>query len=187
MGSLCTANRTSGGPLASGYTPMTSRTGCGCGANRDAIVESRTGCGCGANRNAIAGSRTGCGCGANRNAIAESRTGCGCGGNRNAVAESRTGCGCGNRDDNRQEPCACAGLLAKIRAVDFALYELVLYLEHSPDRHDALDMYHKLLCRKKELTAEYESTCGPLTAFGNESHTSWDWVDKPFPWEYSAN
>jgi spore coat protein JB len=71
--------------------------------------------------------------------------------------------------------------------VDFALYELVLYLDAYPDCHDALDMYHKLLCRKKELTAEYESTCGPLTAFSNESHTSWDWIDKPFPWEYSAN
>ena len=71
--------------------------------------------------------------------------------------------------------------------MDFALYELVLYLDAYPDCQDALDMYHKLLCRQKELTAEYESACGPLTAFGNVSHTSWDWIDKPFPWEYSAN
>ena len=152
MGSLCTANRASGGPLAAGYTPMTSRTGCGCGTNRS-TVEPRTGCGCGANRNTV---------------------------------EPRTGCGCG-RSNDQQNTCACAGLLAKIRAVDFALYELVLYLDAYPDCRDALDTYHKLLCRKRELIAEYESTCGPLTAFGNESHTSWDWIDKPFPWEYSAN
>jgi len=166
LGSLCTANRTSGGPLAHGYSAATLRTGCGCGVNRN-TNESRTGCGCG-----------------NRN-NAEARTGCGCG-NRNNV-ESRTVCGCGNHNNVERDNGACGKLLAQIRAVDFALYELVLYLDAYPDCQDALDMYHKLLCRKNELTAEYESACGPLTAFGNMSHTSWDWIDKPFPWEYSAN
>ena len=152
LGSLCTANRTSGGPLASGYFPTASRTGCG-GNGRNSAVEPRTRCGC----------------------------------NGNAVVEPRTGCGCSNHNDNGQPSHACTELLAKIRAVDFALYELVLYLDAYPNCQDALDMYHKLLCRQKELTAEYESACGPLTAFGNESHTSWDWIDKPFPWEFSAN
>ena len=168
LGSQCTANRTSGGPLASGYFPTASRTGCGCGGNgRNSAVEPRTRCGC------------------NGNAVVEPHTGCGC--NRNAVVEPRTGCGCSNHNDNGQPSHACTELLAKIRAVDFALYELVLYLDAYPDCQDALDMYHKLLCRQKELTAEYESACGPLTAFGNVSHTSWDWIDKPFPWDYSAN
>ena len=153
LGSLCTANRTSGGPMANGYPATMTRTGCGCGAGRNA-VEPRTGFGCG---------------------------------NRNNTVESRTGCGCGNDNKTSHDNGACCKLLAQIRAVDFALYELVLYLDAYPDCQDALDMYHKLLCRQKELTAEYESACGPLTAFGNVSHTSWDWIDKPFPWEYNAN
>ena len=38
----------------------------------------------------------------------------------------------------------------------------------------------------EELQKQYEKVCGPLTAFGNESHTTWDWMSHPAPWEYGA-
>lgn len=81
----------------------------------------------------------------------------------------------------------CEKLLDQIRAVDFALVELVLYLDAYPHCHEALDTYHKLIARRKGLYAQYEASCGPLTAMGNRSTSSWDWIDKPFPWEYKAN
>ncbi len=78
-------------------------------------------------------------------------------------------------------------LLTELREVDFALAELVLYLNAYPHTPEALAYYHKLRERRAVLKEEYEKSCGPLTAMGNESHSSWDWTDTPFPWEYEAN
>ncbi len=77
--------------------------------------------------------------------------------------------------------------MAQIRAVDFALVELNIYLDGYPDCQEALDMYHKLVHRRPELYNQYEDTFGPLTMTGNRSSTKWQWIDQPFPWEYNAN
>ena len=77
--------------------------------------------------------------------------------------------------------------LTELREVDFALTELVLYLNAYPHTPEALAYYHKLKERRAVLMEEYEKNCGPLTAMGNTSHNSWDWTDTPFPWEYEAN
>ncbi len=112
------------------------------------------------------------------------------------------GCGCHHHDHNHhhdhdhdhdhdhahdRDNCGCNKLLRQIRAVDFALYEVVLYLDVYPTSCEALDTYHKLVARRKALCQEYQAACGPLTSTGNESRTSWDWIEKPFPWEASAN
>ncbi len=70
--------------------------------------------------------------------------------------------------------------------MDFALYEVVLYLDAYPHSCEALETYHKLKADREALHRAYEANIGPLTAFGNESTTSWDWMKKPFPWEYNA-
>ncbi len=93
------------------------------------------------------------------------------------------GCGCGQGKDRT----ARQKLTEQIRAVDFALYETVLYLDVYPRSCDALETYRKLKAQQKELHMEYEALFGPLTAFGNESQTSWDWMSKPFPWEYDTD
>lgn len=94
-------------------------------------------------------------------------------------------CGCGDKDNGNHT--SCKKLLEQIRTVDFALYETILYLDVYPHSCDALETYHKLKAQQKALRKEYESLCGPLTAFGNQSQTSWDWISKPFPWEYDAD
>ena len=154
----------------------TVRSGCGCGAERNTNTV-RSGCGCNAERRADT-VRSGCGCGAERNTNTV-RSGCGCAAERNTNTV-RSGCGCNG--DNQ----VCQHLLARIQAVDFALYELVLYLDVYPQSCDALETYHKLKEQHEELCREYEKVCGPLTAFGNESHTTWDWMSHPAPWEYGA-
>ena len=78
-------------------------------------------------------------------------------------------------------------LLCELRKIDFALMETVLYLDAYPHTPEALAYYHKLNERRAVLTEEYQKSSGPLTAMGNMSKTSWDWVDTPFPWEYEAN
>ena len=133
-------------------------------------------CGCGCGNNGGYGNGNGTGNG-NRNGS----------GNGNRVrpssAASRSGsCGCGG-----DERSSCKKLMEQIRAVDFALYETVLYLDVYPHSCDALETYHKLKSQSEALHREYESTCGPLSAFGNQSTTSWDWMSKPFPGEYDAD
>lgn len=78
-------------------------------------------------------------------------------------------------------------LLARLRAIDFAIYETILYLDAYPDNAEALAYYHRLLTQRKPLVAEYEKSVGPLTACGNASTDRWTWVDCPWPWEYEAN
>ena len=119
---------------------------------------------------------------------------CGCGrsshGNQTVPAQSvdipsiEEGCGCGCGEQNGTN---CDKLLKQIQTVDFALYEVILYLDAYPDHCEALELYHKLVARRKGLWASYEEACGPLTAMGNVSTTSWDWVKSPAPWEYSQN
>ena len=89
-----------------------------------------------------------------------------------------SGCGCkGN----------CGELRHKLQAVDFAIYELVLYLDAYPECEEALSMYNHLVAERCELASEYERECGPIGILGNKSNTSWDWVKGPSPWEYGAN
>ena len=78
-------------------------------------------------------------------------------------------------------------LLSRIREVEFALVETVLYLDAYPYNRQALAFYQDLLNERNRLVDQYEKNVGPLTAVGNRSNTSWDWVKNPWPWEFAAN
>lgn len=103
----------------------------------------------------------------------------------NSDPHRRSGCGCNG--GKVPDTASCDRLMDRIRAVDFALYETILYLDVYPNSCDALETYHKLKAQSEALHTEYEATRAPLTAFGNKSDTSWDWMSKPFPWEYDAD
>ena len=81
----------------------------------------------------------------------------------------------------------CAAKLEKIRALDFALQETVLYLDAYPQNRQALNYYHQLIKQRKQMMEDYEASCGPLTMYGNTSQNSWDWINGPWPWEHDAN
>ncbi len=169
-----------------------SRGGCSFGQN-----QTRGGCGCGSEQNQTRG---GCGCNAERN---RPHAGCGCGSEQNQSHDHDRGHDRDSAYDGRKAipamqngGCGCGGnggvsparkkLMEQIRAVDFALYEVILYLDVHPNSCDALETYHKLKAQKEDLHKEYEATCGPITAFGNQSGVSWDWIGSPFPWEFGA-
>ena len=71
----------------------------------------------------------------------------------------------------------------RLQRISFALVELVLYLDAYPNCRKALAYYHSLLDMKKKLTAEYQAQYGPITAFGNDSRSEWNWTKTPWPWE----
>ena len=77
--------------------------------------------------------------------------------------------------------------LNQIRAIDFAIQETVLYLNAYPGCRQALEFYHHLIAQRKQLMEHYEKEHGPLTMYGNTSHSSWDWIEGPWPWEPDAN
>jgi len=94
----------------------------------------------------------------------------------------------GERDGRGRVGCAsCQRDLKKLRAIDFAIQETVLYLDAYPDNRQALEYYHKLIEMRTRLLSSYEKTCGPLSIYGNTSRQSWDWVEGPWPWEHDAN
>lgn len=74
-------------------------------------------------------------------------------------------------------------LMRKLQEVEFAIYELTLYLDAYPESQEALKHYHSLMDARRSLVAEYQSKRGPLTMYGNESTSSWDWASTPWPWE----
>ena len=192
------------GSTGSGSRSSCHRCGGGCGlaGGRSPIgAQNHYGNACPLPREARSG---GCGCGLNRGRSipAQSReVDCGCGANNRQGNVGRMGrLDCHDHNDHHDhnghnghpDGCngqkeACKRLLEQIRAVDFALWETVLYLDVYPHSCDALETYHKLKAQSEALRREYEKACGPMTATGNQSTTSWDWMNQPFPWEYDAD
>ena len=74
-------------------------------------------------------------------------------------------------------------LMRKIMEIDFALNEMVLFLDTHPNDKKALALYHKYADKSRELKAVYNENFGPLTPADNLSEDCWDWVHGPWPWE----
>lgn len=83
--------------------------------------------------------------------------------------------------------CNCRTLMKRIRETDFALVETVLFLNSHPESKEALAYYHELKKKNEALRAEYNSSCGPLTAYSNECENEWKWVKMPWPWELDSD
>lgn len=73
-----------------------------------------------------------------------------------------------------------------ISAVQFAMWELHLYLDSHPYCKETAK---KLAAYREEydkLTAEYEKAYGPLNET-SRSTSRWAWISDPWPWETEAN
>lgn len=95
-----------------------------------------------------------------------------------------------NANERGGRPASCGNCqkeLQKLRAIDFAIQETVLYLDAYPECRQALEYYHKLIEMRERVLSSYEKACGPMTMYGNKSQRSWDWVEGPWPWENEAN
>ena len=102
--------------------------------------------------------------------------------NNDRSARERS-CGCGRE----REGCSGESLLDTIQTLDFALFEVTLYLDAYCDDCQALELYHRLLEQRRVAAEKYEAEIGPLTFRGNRSCTQWDWVNQPYPWDIRAN
>jgi hypothetical protein len=77
-------------------------------------------------------------------------------------------------------------LLRKINTMDFAMYELKLFLDTHPNDADALALRDKYAKRRDVLVAEYEQKYGPLNMSTVTGATMWKWIADPWPWEYTG-
>ena len=74
--------------------------------------------------------------------------------------------------------------MRRLQIVDFALQELILYLDIYPDCRRALQKYHALKAEREQLVRALQEGGVPITALGVENQERWDWTDAPWPWEY---
>ena len=79
-------------------------------------------------------------------------------------------------------------LFNQIMALNFAVNDLVLYLDTHPDDANAVNMYNSFSKQLNEAIRNYECKYGPLTNFGyGKSGCPWQWVEQPWPWDREFN
>ena len=88
--------------------------------------------------------------------------------------------------DKMNNGCACRSLMKRIRELDFAITETVLYLDVYPECVKAQEYYQKLIREREELCRRINAECGPVT-INNVNHGKWNWTKGPWPWEPDAN
>ena len=76
-------------------------------------------------------------------------------------------------------------LKRKIDAIDFAIHEMVLFLDTHPHDQKAIGMLREYRRRRREMMAQYESKFGSYVKTVDDVHPKdcWNWIDSPWPWE----
>lgn len=77
--------------------------------------------------------------------------------------------------------------LTELQALNFALYELALYLDTHREDQEALALYRNYQQLYSQGRQEYARRCGPLGHEAPSDRDGYAWLDDPWPWEYSAN
>ncbi len=71
-------------------------------------------------------------------------------------------------------------LLRQLSSVQFALWELHLYLDTHPSDLEAVALHEQYEKKLRGLIGEYEASFGPLTSGVGEGAA---WLTDPWPWE----
>ncbi len=74
-------------------------------------------------------------------------------------------------------------MLRRLGAMDFAIWELHIFLDTHPNNRRALKTYNDYVEKRMILAEEYEEKFGPLH-LGREETDKWTWINSPWPWEY---
>ena len=72
-------------------------------------------------------------------------------------------------------------MIDQIKALDFAIIELGLYLDTHPEDQRALCMHKEYTKQVNDLKDKYQKMYGPLTIF--YPCNKWRWIENPWPWE----
>ena len=74
-------------------------------------------------------------------------------------------------------------MLKDISILDFALVDLMLFLDTHPLDQNAMEYFNHYSQAKNRLSLEFSRKYYPLTKDLAESNTNWRWGNAPLPWE----
>ena len=77
--------------------------------------------------------------------------------------------------------------MTDLQALGFAIQELALYLDTHRDDQEALILYRDYQQMYLKCKEEHVRRFGPMTHGMTSDKTTYDWLDDPWPWEYSEN
>lgn len=77
-------------------------------------------------------------------------------------------------------------LMLQVQMTDFAMTDLILYLDTHPMDQTALEYYRQFQRLHDRAVDEYTTRYGPLTANYAVVTDHWTWVTEPWPWERGA-
>ncbi len=76
-------------------------------------------------------------------------------------------------------------MLQRIKAYDFAMLEMNLYLDTHPEDCQALALFKMYREKRMQLIAEYEALFGPyINTVDDVQGDSFAWICDPWPWDY---
>jgi spore coat protein JB len=74
-------------------------------------------------------------------------------------------------------------MMRRIKSIDFAMWELHIFLDTHPNDTEALALHEKYSKRRDALVAEYEQRFGMLGMKNITGENRWQWVNDPWPWD----
>lgn len=78
-----------------------------------------------------------------------------------------------------------AAMIQRIKAYDFAILEMNLYLDTHPDDCQALSLFQMYQQKRAQLIEEYESMFGPhIKTVDDVQGDTFTWINDPWPWDY---
>ncbi len=80
-------------------------------------------------------------------------------------------------------------LIKKIHALDFAIHELVLFLDTHPTSNKAMALLKEYRNKRAECIKEYEQQFGNYIATTADvpAEGCWEWLKGKWPWEYKED
>lgn len=76
------------------------------------------------------------------------------------------------------------GPLDQLRALEFVVLELGLYLDTHPDDKEAFWIFQKYAALAEKARTAYVDQSGPLTMADAAKGSRYAWIDGPWPWQY---
>lgn len=74
--------------------------------------------------------------------------------------------------------------LNQLRALDFVIHELGLYLDTHPNDSEAFALFQNYVALEKDARERYVAQYGPLTQNDAALDSSYTWGNGPWPWQY---
>lgn len=74
--------------------------------------------------------------------------------------------------------------LNQLRALDFVIQELSLYLDTHPNDSEAFALFQNYVELEKTAREKYVEQHGPLTQNDAALSSTYTWVNGPWPWQY---